>query len=420
MRTSRRVFIKQSAGAVAVGLVAPHALLSRARAQARPAGGRRLLVVIQLAGGNDGFNTVIPYTDSRYYALRPTLAFKESELTATTISNEFGLHPALTEIKALYDEGKVGVVNGVGYPNPSLSHFLSMDIYHTANPDGGRGLGWLGKYADTALVNKPGLTAASVGGLPVKSLLADRAVLPNILNFEAYDFLTDPVHAGDRNNQVQTFARTNQDQFREGSFIGQVASSGMQAVESAAVLKASVNQYRSTVVYPASNPLAQGLKMLAQLITTIPEIELLYVQMGGFDTHANQVGQGNKLAGDHARLHRYFSEGVRLFYDDMTEHGLAGDVLIMQWSEFGRRPQENASLGTDHGTAVPMFIIGDAVRGGIYGDYPSLLENRLDPAGNVVHTVDFREVYATILDKWLGVDSSAILGSRYSDVGFLG
>lgn len=419
MRTTRRVFIRQSAGAVAVGLIAPHALLSKARAQSTGGEGRKILVVIQLAGGNDGLNTVIPYTDSRYYAFRPTLSFREPELASTIISADLGLHPALAGIKGLYDAGKVAIVNGVGYPNPSLSHFLSMDIYHTANPESARGLGWLGKYADIALVGKTGLTAASVGGLPVKSLVGDRAVLPNILNFDAYDFLTDPLHAGDRSNQVQTFARTNGERFTEDGFVSQIAVSGMRAVESAASLKSSVTKYSSTVAYPDGNPLAQGLRMLAEMITTIPEVELLYVQMGGFDTHANQITSAGKLAGDHARLLGYFSEGVKVFYDDMAEHGLGQDVLMMQWSEFGRRPRENASLGTDHGTAGPMFIIGDQVRGGTYGDYPSLQEGRMDSAGNVVHTVDFRQVYATILDGWLGVESSLILGSSYGDLGFL-
>lgn len=428
MSTTRRSFIKQSAGAVAVGLVAPRLLLREARAQTAT---RKVLVIIQLAGGNDGLNTVIPYADSRYASLRPTLSFRESELKdsqgrPTIISHELGLHPAMVAMKEMYDAGRVAIVNGVGYPNPTLSHFLSMDIYHTANPASGRGLGWLGKYADLALLGKSGLKAASVGGLPVKSFSAAKAVLPNILSFDAYDFLTDPLHPGDQLNQVRTLSSTYNDEFPEGSFIRSIADSGVEAVASASRIKRSVAEYRSTVVYPSDNPLAAGLKMLAQMIVTIPELELLYAQMGGFDTHANQIASlssgsptDNKLMGDHARLLRYFSEGVKAFYEDLVEHGIGDDVLMMQWSEFGRRPSENASLGTDHGTAVPMFIIGNPVRSGIYGRYPSLDATGLDSAGNLLHTVDFREVYATILDRWLGVDSTSILGGRFADLGFV-
>jgi uncharacterized protein (DUF1501 family) len=178
-------------------------------------------------------------------------------------------------------------------------------------------------------------------------------------------------------------------------------------------------------LYPTNNPLATGLQMVAQLMTTVPEASLLYVQMGGFDNHSDQIGdrqgdRSNKRIGDHATLLKWFSEAVKLFHDDLTEHGLADDVLMMQWSEFGRRPGENASFGTDHGTAAPLLVMGNPVRGGLYGEQPSLAATELDPAGNVKFKVDFREAYATILDRWLGADSKAILGAQYPDVGFLG
>jgi uncharacterized protein (DUF1501 family) len=164
--------------------------------------------------------------------------------------------------------------------------------------------------------------------------------------------------------------------------------------------------------------------MAAQLITTIPEANLLYVTMGGFDHHSQETGSqaepDNKLVGQHATLLNNFSEGVKAFYDDMAAHNLADKVLMMQWSEFGRRPNENASRGTDHGTAAPMFIIGDPVQGGFYGEQPSLAVTELDQAGNMKFKVDFRAVYATILDRWLQADSESILGARYENVGFLG
>ncbi|HLG16098.1 MAG TPA: DUF1501 domain-containing protein [Blastocatellia bacterium] len=427
MPTTRRQFIKQGAGMVTVGMVLPRIWLGEA--QGRPAApSNRKFVVIQLAGGNDGFNTVVPYTESRYYALRPTLALREAELKddqnrSTIITNQFGLHPALSEIKALYDEGKVAAVLGVGYPNPSLSHFLSMDIWHTADLSGLAGQGWLGRYADLALFGQPGLTAAAVGGELPKGLYANRVVIPNIVNFSFYNFLTDPAYGDDRNNQLNTFNAAASRTFGADTLSASINKTAFESVSGAQAVQSAVGTYHSSVVYPQNNPLADGLKMVAQLMTTIPEAGLLYVQMGGFDTHSDQIahssGNANRLGGWHTTLLKWFSEGVRAFYDDLAEHGIAEDVLIMEWSEFGRRPGENASFGTDHGTVGQMFIIGDAVRGGLHGEQPSLAASALDPAGNPMFTVDFREVYATILDRWLGVDSRAVLGAQFPPLDFL-
>jgi uncharacterized protein (DUF1501 family) len=421
---TRREFIKQGVGAVTVGLVLPKLRLAQALAQSSSS--RKILVIIQLEGGNDGLNTVIPYTDSRYYQLRPTLSFRDSELKdekgrPLIISSEFGLHPNLGEIKDLFDQGKVAIIQGVGYPNPNLSHFFSMDIWHTANTTG-QGEGWLGRYADLALVGQPGLPAASIGSQLPRTFYADQVVIPNITSFSAYTFLTDSRYPGDRNNQLNAFNRAYRASFQAGSFLEAIADTGLDAVEGAQRIQASISTYSSRVSYPANNPLAAGMKMLAQIITTIPEARLLYARMGGFDTHATQIGSqadpNNKLVGQHATLLNYFSEAVKAFYDDMVEHGLAQNVVMMQWSEFGRRPAENASRGTDHGTTSVMFVIGDPVRGGLYGQYASL--SNLDSAGNPRFTVDFRAVYATILDRWLGADSLRILGAQYENLGFLG
>lgn len=415
---------------VTVGIVIPRFWLSEARGEQIEFSPQRKLVVIQLAGGNDGFNTVVPYTDARYYDLRPALAFRDAELksndgASTIISNQFGLHPAMAEIKQLYDAGRVAVVLGVGYPNPNLSHFLSMDIWHTADTNGSGSRGWLGKYADLALIGQPNLTAASIGSLDLpKSFGADRFVVPNIINFSLYNFIADPNYPGDYNNQINTFNFGASRSMSEGGLIGAVNSTAFESVRGAQQVQRSVSSYKSSVSYPANNPLATGLQMVAQLMTTVPESSLLYVQMGGFDNHSDQIGdrqsdRSNKRVGDHATLLKWFSEAVKLFHDDLTEHGLADDVLMMQWSEFGRRPGENASYGSDHGTAAPIFVMGNPVRGGLYGEQPSLAATELDPAGNVKFKVDFREAYATILDRWLSADSKAVLGAQYSNVGFL-
>jgi uncharacterized protein (DUF1501 family) len=430
MPTTRREFIKRSAGAVSVGLVLPGLLLSEARGQsAEP--NKRKLVIIQFSGGNDGLNTVIPYSDSRYQALRPTLAFKDVDLqlqasrgTSMIISNDFGLHPALTEIKGLWDQNKVAITLGVGYPNANLSHFLSMDIWHTADTTGLAGKGWLGKYADLALLGKQGLPAASIGGESPKTFYANKVVIPNIINFQFYNFLTDPNYPGDSRNQTNAFNAAASRLLASDQFISAVNSTAFESVASAQKVQAAISSYRSSVTYNPQNPLAVALQMLAQVITTMPEASLLYVQLGGFDTHALQVenanGRLNKFAGQHALLLRWFSEGVKAFYDDLTEHNMADDVLIMQWSEFGRRPGENASNGTDHGTVAPMFLIGNPVQGGLYGQQPSLAATELDFAGNPKFKVDFRSVYATILNRWLNADARAVLGAQYENLGFLG
>jgi uncharacterized protein (DUF1501 family) len=408
-------------------MVLPKLWLTEARAQSGE--GRRIFVVIQLGGGNDGLNTVVPYTDSRYHSLRPTISFNDTELkdgqgNSTIISNEFGLHPEMSEIKGLFDQGKVAIVRGAGYPNSSLSHFLGQDIWHTANTNGGSGDGWLGKYADQALVGKSGLSAVSIGGTLPKSFFADKVVIPSISNFTTYTYQTDPLNSGDRNNQINTFSANSSRPYPAGSFIEALAGTGLDAVQGAAQVQASVGQYNSPVAYPENNPLAAALRMAAQLITTIPEANLLYVTLGGFDHHSQEIGNQaeptNKLVGQHATLLRFFSEGVKAFYDDMAAHNLADRVLMMQWSEFGRRPNENASFGTDHGTSAPMFVIGDPVQGGLYGEQPSLAATELDNAGNLKFKVDFRAVYATILDRWLQSDSLSVLGAQFEDVGFLG
>ena len=444
MAINRRQFIKRSAGAVSVSLIMPKYWMGGvARGQEIAADpNRKIFVVIQLGGGCDGLNTVVPYTDSRYLSLRPTLGFKDTELKdengASTIlgATPFGFNPAMSELKSLYDAGKVGVVLGVSYPNPNLSHFFATDIWSTANTTGA-GNGWLGRYADQKLLGKSGLSAVSIGGggLP-KAFYADKVVIPSIAPaggadpFVNYAFQTDARFAGDKNNQINVFKANSTRSFPAGSFGTALAEAGFGAEEGAAQLRAAVLNYTPGATYPTGNTpsttavsFASALKMVAQIITTIPDANLLYVQLGGFDHHSQEIGTAadnfrDKTKGIHATLLKALSLGVKTFYDDMAAHGLADNVVMMAWTEFGRRPNENASIGTDHGTVEPIIVIGNAVHGGIYGEQPSLSD--LDSAWNMKVKVDFRSVYSTILDKWLGADSRSILGASYGNVGFLG
>jgi uncharacterized protein (DUF1501 family) len=420
MPTTRRQFVKRGAGLVGLSMVMPRFWLDEARAQEPAAFNSRKFIIIQLGGGNDGLNTVIPFTNARYKSLRPTLAFTESEVASTMINSEFAFHPSMTEIKALYDAGKVAIVNGVGYPNQSTSHFLGTDIWMTANLNGGQGNGWLGRYADQAYYGKSGLSAVSLAGALPKALFADKFVTPNISSFEAYRYQTDGRFTGDRNNQLNAFRANTSRTFEPNSFPDLLARAGMESEAGAVALQAAVATYTSPVTYPTQgNSLAVALQRAAQIMTTVPDTNMAYVQLGGYDTHAQQITAGNRLTGQHATLMRNFSAAVDAFKRDLEAHNI-NDAVIMTFSEFGRRPQQNASDGSDHGRAAPMFVIGNPVVGGLYGQYPSLEASALDNAGNMQSNVDFRSVYATVLDKWLGADSRSVLGANYGDIGFLG
>ncbi|HMZ78075.1 MAG TPA: DUF1501 domain-containing protein [Acidobacteriota bacterium] len=414
---NRRNFLKQGFGFVTAGVVLPHLGLSGfAQTPSFAPSDRRILVVIEFAGGNDGLNTVIPYTDPAYLKARPTIGLTDKD-GILSISDRYALHPELAELKPFYDAGNVAIVQSVGYPEATLSHFRSRDIWHTADPVKISGEGWLGKAAEQLYGSNVGLKALSVGnGLP-KTLQSPVAVVPAIVKFPRYDYQTDSRYAADGKNQEKTFTNIYGQTRTKGTLDQSIAMIGLDALEGADTLQAGIAQYQSNVQYPANNPLSEGLKMLAQIITTIPESQILYVTLGGFDNHSQQIAAADqKLSGDHATLLKYFSEGVDAFYKDLAGHGLAEQVVVMQWSEFGRRPNENGSLGTDHGTASSLFVIGNPVKGGIYGNHPNLTS--LDRAGNVTFDIDFRSVYGTILDGWLKVSSSQVLGATFENIGF--
>ncbi len=415
--TTRRQFIKQTLGAVSVGVMLPSVFLHNVRAaNALRDPNRRILIIIEFAGGNDGLNTVIPYSDTNYLRVRPTIGFRDTELRdaqgrSTMLSNELALHPSMGSLKELYDAGKVAVISGVGYPNPTQSHFMSADIWHTATLSG-KGNGWLGNYAELNLLGKAGFPAVAIEDKLPHTLQSQKFVAPNIASFDNYGLQTDWAYGDNHDKIVNTFLRLRQRNFPAGSFIGEESRIGFDAVQKVIEFRESLSGYTTTVQYPNTS-LAQAMQMIAQIVVSLPETDLLYVQMGGFDTHSEQLGQ-------HANLLATFSNAVKAFYEDMAQHQLADNILLMQWSEFGRAVGENKSTGTDHGAASSIFVIGNKVRGGLYGRQPSLATTALDEDGNLRFNVDFRSVYATILDKWLNTDARAVLGATYENAGFLG
>ena len=387
-------------GAIAPSLIMDGHLAERVVAAGARDSGKKILVVIQLAGGNDGLNMVAPYGDGLYYQNRPTLAIPQAQVLK--LNNQLGFHPNLTGLKALYDQGKVAVVQGVGYPNPNLSHFRSTDIWQSALPTGVTDTGWLGRYLDGALadVQNP-LKAISIGSLLPKVFWAKKTMVPAVQSLKAFRFMAAQHTAAEAQKVINAFQHmygTVSD--AEGPYLSLVQMADAAAYQATIELGKTSTAAPKTP-YPAG-PLADELKLVSQIIATNLGTRVFLVTQGGFDDHAQEA-----IA--HPKLMKDLGDAVAAFYQDMTAQGKADQVLLMTFSEFGRRPLENASNGTDHGTAAPMLVIGGAVKGGLYGQTPSL--SNLD-YGNLVHTTDFRSVYATVLHNWMGADpTQAVMGT---------
>ncbi len=343
-------------------------------------GNSNLLVIIQLNGGNDGLNTVIPYGNGLYYDARPKLAVPPTDVLV--LNDQLGLHPKCTSLKRLYDAGRVAIVQGVGYPNANRSHFRSTDIWMTANPDTVEKTGWLGRYLDESIARFHGvkLPAANIGGTLPLTLVGEKVVVPSIASLESYQFLTDARYPQEREQRLQLFRAINGQPF-ENAYVEYLAQTGIGAQQSAAELQTAVKKYHSTVEYP-KDPFAQGLRLIAQIIAGGIGTQILYVTIGGFDTHAEQ----NTARVNHPMLLDTVDKGLDAFYQDISQMGVADNIVMMTFSEFGRRVRENGSLGTDHGTAAPMLILGNRVKGGLHGEHPSL--TRLDDNGDLIYTVD--------------------------------
>jgi uncharacterized protein (DUF1501 family) len=424
MNTSRRTFLKGLAAGAGLGLAGPAVYfgLQQTRrpvgsatpgapspeataapsASATPVSGAKALVVIQLAGGNDGLATVLPFADPAFKDNRPTLTFPADQLI--TLNDQLALHPNLKALKPLWDQKKVAIVQGVGYPNPNRSHFASMDIWATASPDKPASAGWLGRYLDAA--NLPAdnpFNAVSVGPALPFALRSQKAAVASVSDANNFQLRTNPRHRDDAPALMAAFTSIYQRGPGGVPYYGLVEQVESTAAKATAAIKDLSGKYHSTVTYPTT-PLGRGLQNVAQILSGGYGTRVYYVQTGGYDTHANEKNV-------HDRLMTELADAVSAFYNDIKGHGLSQNVVMMTWSEFGRRVKENGSGGTDHGTAAPMFVIGDAVKGGLVGDHPSL--TKLDSNGDLVFGIDFRSVYNTLLGKWLGMDGQEVLGGRF-------
>jgi uncharacterized protein (DUF1501 family) len=377
------------------------------------------LVVLQLTGGNDTLNTIVPYGDPLYYDNRRTVRIAEGDVLP--IDNHYGFNPAMRAIKPFWDDSKMAIIAGVGYPNPNYSHFRSMDIWYTCEPDKMATDGWLGKTVreiDPKAENV--LTAVNFGrGLP-RALSLSGVPVASVAQLDAYGLLTNLSSVSQRQSALEVFSCLYDDGWNDqgepdasaaglaqpgDEVLRYMGQTGLDAQKGADILRTAIGKYQSNVKYPNS-PIADNLKGIAQVKLADLGTRVFYTSHGTFDTHATQLPT-------HAKLWTEVSEGVAAFFDDLRAHDAAEDVIMLVWSEFGRRVKDNGA-GTDHGAGGVAFVLGDGVKGGMYGEYPSLKKDDLT-LGNLRYKVDFRSTYATILDRWMGIDSQPIVNGKFEE-----
>lgn len=370
----------------------------------------KVLVIVQLSGGNDGLNTVVPYRNDIYYRERPTLAIGPDKVLK--INDEVGLNPALEGLKSLYDDGLLTVVNNVGYPNPDRSHFRSMDIWHSAsNSDEYVSTGWLGRYLDASC---QGATVRGTGCHTHRAIEVDDT-LSLALKGERLNGLAmlDPkkLYNATRGGLVKGLAETKPTAADDHENVSYLYKTLAETVSSATYVYDKSKVYASKAAYPPTE-LGRSLKTTAELITSGVGTNVYYISISGFDTHINQAAQQERLL-------RQYADAVKVFMNDLKANNRLNDVVLMTFSEFGRRVKQNASNGTDHGTANNVFLLGSGLTpsGRVFNEAPNLTS--LDE-GDLKFTVDFRRIYATLLRQWLGADDKAILGRRFEPLSLVG
>ncbi len=370
-----------------------------------------VLAILSLSGGNDGLNTIIPYNSGLYRDFRPTLGIAENQIIP--LNDELGLHPTMAPLKRFWDAGKLAIFLGIGYPSPSYSHFRSMDIWHTCEPDKVGVEGWLGQVIKEIDPNAENvLTGVNFGrGLP-RALAKEGVPVASVGNLETYGLLTGIEGEDQRAQALDVFGRMYGPTIGSSYTLDYIRRTGTDALKGADILATAPDKYTSSVEY-SSTAIGQYMKNIAQTHLAEFGTRVLFTTSpyNGFDTHANQ-------ASDHARLWTDVSNTVETFFEDLREHQASDNVLLFMFSEFGRRVADNGS-GTDHGASSVAFVVGEDVKGGIYGTYPSLEPNEQEDGGNLKSSMDFRSVYTTILEDWMHLDPVPIVGGNYEKIPFL-
>ena len=367
-----------------------------------------ILVVIQLTGGNDYLNTIVPYSDPLYYDNRANLGIPADQVLP--IDDDFGFNPALQPIKELYDQGRVAVINGIGYPNPNRSHFRSMDIWHTCEPDKIGTDGWLGRaIRDLDPRAENVLTGVNFGrGLP-RAMALTGVPVASVAELETYGVLTGITGQPRRDQVLDVFARMYAPTLGAGPVMDYLGQTGLDALKGADILKTAPGKYHSTIEY-ADTTIGQNLQGVAKVLLAGLGTRIFNTQHIGYDTHASQ-------GPFHPKLWIDLSQAITDFYADLKEHNAADNVLMYVFTEFGRRVKDNGS-GTDHGSGGVAFAIGDPVKGGMYSEYPSLKPEEL-LEGDLHFNYDFRGAYSTVVERWLGLDPVPIVGGHFEQLDFV-
>jgi uncharacterized protein (DUF1501 family) len=387
-----------------------------------------ILVILQMAGGNDGLNTVVPYTNDYYHRARPRMGLKEKQILK--INDDLGFHSNLAGFKDLYDAGQLAVIQGVGYPNPNRSHFRSTEIWQTAcDAEAIASYGWLGRYFDNTCSGCEPTVAVNIGRQMPQAFAAKNPKGVSLDSPQNYRFMaSEKSKSGEMSSAEQSFRKLNEPDSEmiensggtvgaihgaakhTGSVLDFVERTALDAQISSDKIRAIANRIENKASYPASQ-LGNSLKLVAKLIGGGLPTRIFYVSQGGYDTHTNQTGT-------HERLLKELGDSVKAFVEDIKAQGNLSRVLLMTFSEFGRRVAENASSGTDHGAAAPMFVIGEKVKAGLLGQSPSLAPADLFQ-GDLKYQVDFRSVYAGVLEGWLKTKSEPVLGKKFSPLQLL-
>jgi uncharacterized protein (DUF1501 family) len=413
MKISRRQFVKGGVAAFTVTFAAPEFLSDLARAQ----GARtRNLVVLNLSGGNDALSMLVPYNDPNYYSRRPTIAIPAGQVIqiGSDASNvALGLHPRLTGIKQIFDQGRLALIQRTGYENQTRSHFLGTDIWSTANPNDSQGTGWVGRYLDSLPSPVDALIGWNTSGSLPHVLMAGRTAVPSIPNPATYAFASPNAGAeatAERNAAARIASHVPVNQ-PELAFVYENAAAAMATLSRVA----TVATYAPSLGYPNTG-LGSALRAVAGAMFRGIGTRVFYVTTGGFDTHSGQ--NPNAANGAYFGLMATLNDALLAFYNDLKNQGLLDDTLVLSFSEFGRRISENGSQGTDHGAASTMFVMGGRINGGLFGTAPNLNTDPKNPtlennAGDVHFETDFRSVYARVVDGWLGGDSVKLLGGDF-------
>lgn len=386
-----------------------------------------ILVVLQLAGGNDGLNTVVPYADDAYHRARPRLALPNEQIL--TIDHHVGLNPKLAGLKSLYEEGHLAIVQGVGYPNPNRSHFRSTEIWQTASDaDRNETHGWLGRYFDNCCSGADPTIGVAIGEEMPQAFAAKNPTGITFSRPEQFRWRASASNTGHMSTeeiffrQLNGFDEENTPAATDGASIGTLPGTSksdlstldflqrtaLDAQLSSDKILAIARKYKSTIPYPQGQ-LAASLNIIARMIAGGLTTRVYYASQGGFDTHAGQFNT-------HERLITELNDTIAAFVADLKQQGNFERVLLITFSEFGRRVAENANGGTDHGTAAPMFVLGGRVKPGLFGKHPSLTD--LDH-GDLKFNTDFRSVYGTVLDSWLNTPSQIVLGRKFPSLAIL-